>query len=371
MQSPVGVFCPSLNVCGGGEFVAIAIANTLAQNNQKVTLFANSGVDLSAIKDFFGETLNSSILTIKQPTYFPSRSLADFYQTALHSYIAKTKSSLFIDVFSNCVFPWANITYIHYPYLNHRFFRPRFPYLENPSLLQAGTIPHVLLEKNLVSYDDKLVLANSRYTAEEIKQYSKKTAHVLYPPYSSVISELGKQTTKNPTENLVVTISRIEPTKLLERIPYIAAQTPRSTNYAVVGRLYNKQTLTYLQNLTKKLGVTDRVKFYPDASSETKIALLQKARVYLHTMVGEHFGIATVEAMALGCIPIVHNSGGMKEFVPNRCRYETLPEAVDKVTSAIENWSTEESNAAKTTAEQFSISNFSKRFLQLYSEYNN
>ncbi len=81
MTKKIGVFCPTLNVYGGGEFVAIAIANTLAQNNRNVILFTNSEVDPKAIKNFFGETLHPSIQTIVQPTHFSSRGLADFYQT--------------------------------------------------------------------------------------------------------------------------------------------------------------------------------------------------------------------------------------------------------------------------------------------------
>ena len=79
-------------------------------------------------------------------------------------------------------------------------------------------------------------------------------------------------------------------------------------------------------------------------------------------MVGEHFGISIVEAMASGCIPIVHNSGGMKEFVPAENRYETLQEAADKIDSAINNWSIEKTLEPKKIADQFSIENFSRQF---------
>lgn len=369
MKPQIGVFCPTLNVFGGGEFVAIAIANTLAQNNRNVLLFTNNNVNPKAVKNFFGERLHPAIQTVKQTTNFATRSLADFYQTLLHSYIAKTKCSTFIDAFSNCVFPWTSVSYIHFPFLNRFSFNSKFPYLGSPHLIQAGTLPHVMLEKNLVNYDKKLVLANSNYTAEEIRRYSGKNVEVLYPPFSSIISTIGEQTTKNMSENLVVTTSRIEASKLLERIPYIASQTDPKINFAIIGRLYSKETLANLQSITKKLDLTDRVKFYPDASAETKIELLKKAKVYLHTMIGEHFGIATVEAMALGCLPIVHNSGGMKEFVPEKYRYETLQQAADKISQEIDSWSIEKSFEMKEATERFSISNFSLRFMELFSKY--
>jgi glycosyltransferase involved in cell wall biosynthesis len=369
MELKVGVFCPTLNVYGGGEFVAIAIANTLAQNHQNVVLFTNNEVNPQAIKSFFGENLHPAIQTIKQPTHFSSRGLADFYQTIFHSYIAKSKCNLFIDTFTNCVFPWTSISYIHFPFLNRYSFSTKFPYLGSPHLLQVGTVPHVLFEKNLMNYDKKLVLANSYYTAEEIKKYSQKTVEVLYPPFSSSISAIGKDTIKNSQDNLVVTTSRFQPDKLLERIPHIASQTDSNIQFAIIGRLYSNGTLTNLQQIVKKLGLTDRVKFYPNASAEKKIELLKRAKIYLHTMVGEHFGISIVEAMALGCVPIVHNSGGMREFVPEQYRYETLQEAASKIDNEVSKWSTREADEMKEISERFSISNFSSRFMELFSKY--
>lgn len=369
MDPKIALFCPTLNVCGGGEFVAIAIANTLAENKHKVILFSNNEVDQKQIKNFFGETLHPSIQTIKQPSHFNSRGLADFYQTIYHSYIAKSKSNLFIDAFTNCIFPWTNISYIHFPYLNHHTFSKRFPYIGTPRLSSIATIPHVIIEKKLANYDNKLVLANSYYTAKEIEKYSGKTVEVLYPPFASGISAIGKESLNGEKDNLVVTTSRFDSNKLLERIPLIAAQCNSNIRFAIIGRLCNPQTLTYLQILTKKLGLTTRIMFYPDASAKTKNDLLRKAKIYLHTMIGEHFGISIVEAMALGCLPIVHNSGGMVEFVPAQNRYETLQEAVSMVINGINCWSPDISTEMKRIAENFSISSFSKRFMTLFNKY--
>jgi glycosyltransferase involved in cell wall biosynthesis len=369
MMKRIGVFCPTLNVFGGGEFVAIAIANTLAQNNRNVVLFTREMVNPQAIKSFFGEQLHSSIETIVQPTRFNSRGLADFYQTIIHSYIAKSKCDTFIDAFSNCVFPWTDVSYIHFPFLNKFSFNTKFPYLGSPHILQAGTIPHVILEKNLVSYNGKLVLANSHYTANEIKKYSQKNVEVLYPPFASSISAIGSKTTKNIQENLVVTTSRLEANKLLERIPQIASQTNSNIQFAIIGRLYTQEILTNLQKIVKKLGLNDRVKFYPNATAEKKIELLKKAKIYLHTMVGEHFGISIVEAMALGCIPIVHDSGGMREFVPQQYRYSNIGEAAVKIECEISNWSNQKTDEMKEISQRFSIAKFSSRFMELFSEH--
>ncbi|MCW3983060.1 MAG: glycosyltransferase [Candidatus Bathyarchaeota archaeon] len=369
MNHEIGVFCPTLNVYGGGEYVALAIANTLAQHNHPVTVFSSTQIAPVEIRNFFGEPLHPKIRTIQQPTRFAPRGLLDFYQTILHSYIAKNKCTTLIDAFSNCVYPWTNVSYIHYPHLNRSAFNPQFPYLSHPRLTQAGTFPEVLLEKNLVDYSKRLVLANSNYTAEEIQRFSGKPVEVLYPPFASKIGEIGKNTTKEPQENLVVTTSRLDENKLLKRIPYIAHQTDSSIHFAVIGRLCSQNTFERLQVLVKKLNLADRVKFYPNASAEQKISLLQRAKLYLHTMVGEHFGISIVEAMALGCVPIVHDSGGMREFVPEQYRYSTIEVAAQKISSEMAAWSPEKSEEAKQIAAGFSLEKFSLRFMTLFNQY--
>ncbi len=368
MSKKIGVFCPTLNVYGGGEYVAVAIANTLAANNYDVTLFSSSPVDPQEVKNYFGESLNSSIKTVEQPSKFKPWAVTGFYQTIIQSFLAKSNCSLLIDAFSNCVFPWAQVSYIHYPFLNNNFYRTTFPYLEDPHLLPIGALPHVFIEKNLTPFEGKLVLANSLYTAGAIKKYQNKPVHVLYPPFSSAISKIGKNTLKNPQENLVVTTSRFAPAKMLERIPQIAAQTRQDIQFAIIGRVYNTETMLTLQKMVKQMKLENRVKFYPNASAEQKFELLKRAKVYLHTMIGEHFGISIVEAMALGCIPIVHNSGGMVEIAPSQFRYETVQQAAEKIDSAISNWSYQESLYVKELAEHFSLKNFSVRFMELISQ---
>ena len=194
---------------------------------------------------------------------------------------------------------------------------------------------------------------------------------MLYPPFSSTILETGRDVAKTPQDNLVVTVSRLDTNKLLERIPRIAAQTDKNTQFAVIGRLCNERIFNYLQILTKKLGVSDRVRFYPNAPLQQKIELLKKAKIYLHTMEGEHFGISIVEAMAMGCLPIAHDSGGMKEFVPPQYRYETVEEAASKISTELNGWSRQKADEVKAIAGKFSISNFSRRFMELYSKYYN
>jgi glycosyltransferase involved in cell wall biosynthesis len=55
--------------------------------------------------------------------------------------------------------------------------------------------------------------------------------------------------------------------------------------------------------------------------------------------------VSIVEAMASGCIPIVHNSGGPREFVPHRLRFDTLEEAATKIEKAILQWTPQQTTS--------------------------
>src|SRR2546426_9894797 len=59
--------------------------------------------------------------------------------------------------------------------------------------------------------------------------------------------------------------------------------------------------------------------------------LLGRAMAYVHCAENEHFGITIVEAMAAGCVPVVHDSGGPREIVTNDVgfRWRDLRTAAD------------------------------------------
>jgi glycosyltransferase involved in cell wall biosynthesis len=358
-----------LNVYGGGEFVALVIANTLAQNNYDVTLFTNKEVNQGELKKFFGESLRPSIKTILNPSPIQSRGLLDFYQTIFHSYIFKSKCDVWIDPYSNCIFPWTNISYIHFPFLNHYFYKPKFPYLKSRHRLPVGSLPYNIFEKKLTNAKGKLIMTNSHYTAEEIRSFSGKKAKVLYPPVPSVHFNNPKDLIKTQRKNRVVTISRFSPGKELEKIPYIASLTRSDIQFALIGRVHHKNTLLSLQRLIKKLGLTERVKVFPDIPRLAMKKMLKSAKIYLHTKVGEHFGISIAEAMTMGCIPIVHNSGGVKEYVPADYRYENIHYAAQKIEKTINDWSPSKAEQMIKIAERFNEENFSKEFMKLFKQY--
>lgn len=67
--------------------------------------------------------------------------------------------------------------------------------------------------------------------------------------------------------------------------------------------------------LAKELGISDKISFQIGASRNQLFEIFGKAKVAVHCMKKEHFGIAVVELMSSGIITIAHNSAGPKEDI--------------------------------------------------------
>lgn len=63
------------------------------------------------------------------------------------------------------------------------------------------------------------------------------------------------------------------------------------------------------------------------ASSEAYSALLKQADIVLSTALHDFQGLAILEAMAAGCVPVVPDRLAYPEYVPPTLRYPSLPEA--------------------------------------------
>jgi alpha-1,2-mannosyltransferase len=70
-----------------------------------------------------------------------------------------------------------------------------------------------------------------------------------------------------------------------------------------------------LKKLAKDLGIENSVEFKINLTRNSLHEIFCSAKVAVHTMRNEHFGIAVVELMASGIITIAHNSAGPKEDI--------------------------------------------------------
>src|SRR5467141_817202 len=134
-------------------------------------------------------------------------------------------------------------------------------------------------------------------------------------------------------ENLVVTIGRIVPEKRFHLFVELARLVPE-TRFVAIGSL-SDETSAYYERL--KRTAPENASFVLSPLRKVK-NILGRAMAYVHCAENEHFGITIVEAMAAGCVPIVHDSGGPREIVTSDVgfRWSHLLAAVRQITTLAE-----------------------------------
>ena len=104
-------------------------------------------------------------------------------------------------------------------------------------------------------------------------------------------------------------MGRFVPEKEYDTILQIAKQRPQ-LKFELIGGVAEDK-ISYLNSLKNK--ASKNVTFHVNATENQKMEILKRSKILLHSFKGEHFGIALIEAMSAGLIPISHNSGAAKE----------------------------------------------------------
>lgn len=357
----IGIFHPLLSACGGAEWVAVNIISNLEKAGHKVVVLTNEEIDQKKIKDAFGITINAEEI-IFPFQFFNDGNLHNVYTDGLRSLFLKTKCDLLIDTCSNALLPGADISYIHFP-LPGRLTTCK------SKLPSAFYNPYFVYEWRHARNNRKLVLVNSKYTLNTMKKLTGANPTLLYPPISKSLYINSNDVDKK--ENTVVSLSRLVQQKRVHLIPYIAKMTDKDIRFKIVGRTATASELRQIHESIERNGVSDRVEVITNASRNEIHQILQKSKVFLHLQICEHFGVAVAEAMASGCIPIVNDSGGPQEFVPQSLRFTQLSELPKKIEKAIFGWTPQESKKMVNLVQSFNTDEFSVKFNGALNSYIN
>jgi alpha-1,2-mannosyltransferase len=175
---------------------------------------------------------------------------------------------------------------------------------------------------SLVGSFADVVMVNSTWTKGHIDQLWGVNSKTVYPPCDTA------SLTKLPLERrerIIVSVAQFRPEKdhqlqlrslqcLLSNYPNFR-QGPEKIELVLIGSSRNEgdeARISKLKEQCKELDIEDNVTFVINASFEKLVDWLSRAKVGLHTMWNEHFGIVVVEYMAAGLVPVAHNSGGPK-----------------------------------------------------------
>lgn len=255
------------------------------------------------------------------------------------------------------------IQYVHFPPLSRLI--KLFPDIYEESLttefkrfpLNIYWDTYMLLEK-FVAIDENfadVICANSRFTAEVANKIWNRYAEIIYPPVTV------KDFVCLQKQNTVASIGRIDPDKRFEDLIKAISLCDAKPMLEIVGSITsaNSPYLTKLRGLVRELNLNGRVNIQLNATFDAVRQTLGKSKVYVHTKHYEHFGMTVVEAMASGCVPVVHRSGGPYLDIIDKDRYgssfrtvEELAKKIDALlTSDISNLSERSINRSKDFGE--------------------
>ncbi len=329
---------PYLDIYGGGERVCHNVIQTLVGHGQKVELLT---FDFNAgrYRDIVGEDFPKEVVvhslgkrievdppfTIYKRHRNFVRLLKKYRDQLEYDYLFSTQSSSpFEPVFLNKA--KKNIAYVHFPEIHYNYARGTFKRKLYLWLFKRW------VEQGIYKLD--LVFCNSNYTKEAIQRFWKshgtKEPIVIYPAVN-----LDKFWCDKPLadrKKRVVYVARFIPVKRHELLKRLAADLP-DFEFVSVGGLIDAEKAwfdKFQENLPKNYNLKTNL------PGPELLNILQDSRIYVHLMEGEHFGIAPVEGLASGCVTIVHNSGGMKEFIPDEFRWETYDDLKRKIVKYME-----------------------------------
>jgi alpha-1,2-mannosyltransferase len=255
------------------------------------------------------------------------------------------------------------IVYVHYPFDLEVGVTPSS--YKNSLLKNLYTKPATFISFNLDDIKKATIIANSNFTKKEIRKIWNIGCTVVYPPcpqYDFPLSQKvitdGKN--KGNGNDTICCLGRFTPEKEYDTILEIARKMPYKL-FELIGSV-TPEKMYYLDHLKK--AAPNNVIFHVNASIEEKIDVLRRGRAFLHAFKDEHFGIAIVEAMSAGLVPVTHNSGAAKDdkLVADRFRYDDVDQAVSCLEDAVSSWTLDTAEKLRDNAFQFSSAAFRENF---------
>jgi glycosyltransferase involved in cell wall biosynthesis len=329
---------PYLDIYGGGERVCHNVIKTLVTHQQKVELLTFD-FDPTRYRDIVGEEFPKEVIIhslgkrieVKPPFTIYKRhrnfvKLLKKYRDQLeYDYLFSTQSSSpFEPIFLNKA--KKNIAYVHFPEIHYDYARSGLKRKLYLWLFKRW------VEQGINKLD--MVFCNSNYTKEMVLRYWKrhrvKDPIVVYPPVN--LDKFWSDKPLAERRKRVIYVARFIPVKRHEIMKRLAVDLP-DYEFVSVGGLIDAEK-SWFNSFSEKLPPNYSLK--TNLPEPELLDVLHDSRIYVHLMEGEHFGIAPVEGLASGCVTLVHNSGGMKEFIPEEYRWDNYDDLKLKIVSNME-----------------------------------
>lgn len=223
---------------------------------------------------------------------------------------------------SNCI--WSFLPpgprYIHYIHFPFKTYLREFPRFGRGIWRSYANFLRLLIPDEPPPPRSQLV-ANSEFVRAAIAEAYALDAMVIYPP-----SWNGQTRPCRPHLRRVVTLGSFHPDKRqLEQIE-VARHLP-DWRFALLG---GRASASYARKVQRAASRVTNVDVVVNPTRQRIDEELAGASHFVHSNPSEGFGIAVVEAAAAGCVPVVPNTGGVREIVePEELRFGTVDGCVN------------------------------------------
>jgi glycosyltransferase involved in cell wall biosynthesis len=371
------IVIPSLSMLGGAQRVCLHTIKALRKTGCKIVLATIDKTDWTLVEKIYGEASkpDEKLYFFSRMPEMPNLALkqafvALSYVFLLFTITTRNKNDLVINMGGEIVDSLGDIVYINAIPLRLMHLFPEI----QPKPGAQWRIYSRLFSMFLKVLGDSAstIVTNSKFTQVVIEKYMKKKVLVVNPSVNSrkIESHVGLGRRKNT----IVTVSRFRSAKGLAIIPQIAVFL-KDCEFVLIGTVDSGSEfcLKELSEEIERLQVRDRVHIFKNKPHNFTLKALSTAKVFLQTQSTEAFGMAVVESMAAGCVPVVPHTGGPWLEILDRQEglygfsYKSPKEAAEKIGLLIDDESLrrEISSRAAERALIFDSSAFEKKFLDL------
>ena len=390
------IIYPDFNPCGGGERLALATIQAISEMGLDLDITTYTQPDLSKLENAYGKSLTSVMRKVRKVNVVSS-----FDEHNIKRSIRRERYDININTHVDLLpyyqdyFSKKNaVAYCHFPMAKQYIESKNLQYLKRDLRIIKYQEQENTLSNNdtgsrnkekyfqMIKYfydnlmKNSTVITNSEFSRKAIFEAFDNDeideVQVLSPPVD--VDTFRRVLLSSPTnkreDDIILVVSRIDKQKKIEnaiRLAKLLKQNNIGSGMKIIGNIDYKYDLNYYLSLNQMVidfDLEDYVTLETDVCLNNILSIMREAKVYFHPMIGEHFGISIVEAMAAGLVPIVPDVGGPTEFVPKKYHFHTFEEAVKIISTAFNTAYTERVQISNSVS-KFSISNYIEGFQKI------
>lgn len=212
-------------------------------------------------------------------------------------------------------------------------FTPHFHEKSDSALRNILHVGYRFVGKKIFESADCIICVSS-YEQKLLQQKFSLNASRFHVIPDGVEIDQANLERKSTSGRTVLYVGRLKKYKGIHYVIEAIAKLNEETIFEVVGKGNYAKRLT---QLTQKLGVVNRVRFYENLPRGQLLERYASADLFVLLSTQEAFGISVAEALAAGIPCIVANSSALTEWVDNEnCYAINLPVDVDQLAKLID-----------------------------------